>query len=76
MPIMCKWIFFGPDGKCKQASPLCKTFDTNNGYCLTCYNGYVISNNGNCAINQNQDTNCKNSMDKINVWVVIKVTYQ
>lgn len=33
-------FFIGPDGKCKQASPLCKTFDPRSGACLTCYNGY------------------------------------
>jgi proprotein convertase subtilisin/kexin type 5 len=32
--------YTGPEGKCKQASPLCRSFDKNNGNCTACYNGY------------------------------------
>lgn len=46
------------EGKCTQASPLCKTFDKKNGNCLSCYNGYTILN-GVCIISQTQDLNCK-----------------
>lgn len=35
-------FFLNTDGKCKQANPLCKTFDQTTGACLTCYSGYVV----------------------------------
>jgi len=41
--IQCSSNFYlTPEGKCKQANPLCKTFDPSTGACLTCYSGYVI----------------------------------
>jgi hypothetical protein len=27
---------------CSQVDPLCATYDSNNGFCLTCYSGYTI----------------------------------
>lgn len=32
-------------------SPLCKTYDSNSGSCLSCYDGYQLSLNGGCFIN-------------------------
>ncbi len=51
-------FYVAPDGKCKQVSPLCKSFDKSNGNCLTCYNGYEVVN-GACVIAKSQDPNCK-----------------
>ena len=30
--------------KCEQVDPLCKTFNGNNGFCLSCYVGYTLDN--------------------------------
>jgi hypothetical protein len=46
-------------GKCRQISPLCKTFSPNTGACLTCFPGYIIS--GSACITStasNSDANC------------------
>jgi hypothetical protein len=65
------------EGKCAQASPLCKTFDKKNGNCLSCYNGYTILN-GACIISQTQDPNCKKTntqndcLDCYHGYIVIK----
>ncbi len=51
--------FFLPNRTCKAANPLCKTFNTSNGDCLTCYDSFEVSK-GNC-IKSNQslnDANC------------------
>ncbi len=46
-------------GKCTMASPFCKTFDINNGSCLTCYTGFLLTTSGECIINIIQyDPNC------------------
>ena len=36
-------------GKCTQLNPLCKTSDSDNGACLSCYQGYALSS-GNCVV--------------------------
>lgn len=51
-------FYIGSDNKCKQASPLCKTFDPRSGACLTCFNGYEVSS-GTCIIAKSQDPNCR-----------------
>lgn len=51
-------FYFSTDRKCRQASPLCKTFDPSNGNCLTCYNGYEISG-ATCIVAVSSDPNCK-----------------
>jgi len=51
-------------GLCLQNNPLCKTSDLNNGGCLTCYPGYVVSA-GNCTLGNSpttsSDPNCKST---------------
>lgn len=34
--------FYLQNNKCFQASPLCKTYDANNGACTSCYYGYEL----------------------------------
>ena len=29
-------------GHCKLVSPLCRTYDEHNGYCLSCYDGFEL----------------------------------
>lgn len=49
--------FLSSDGRCRQVSPLCKTYDSN-GACTTCYNGYEV-NQGNCIVAVIKDKNCR-----------------
>lgn len=35
---------------CTAVSPLCKTYDSNSGYCLSCYDGYQLNVNGGCYL--------------------------
>ncbi len=35
--------YFTANKSCVPADPVCKTFDKNNGNCLTCYDSYIIS---------------------------------
>lgn len=53
-------FFAAADGKCKQVSPLCKTYDINSGACTSCYKGNEVSN-GNCVVAVTQDPHCKRS---------------
>lgn len=48
-------------GRCSPISNQCNTYDSNNGQCLSCYQGYTLSN-GDCYILVSQssyDPNCK-----------------
>lgn len=59
--------FFNNNGICTLANPLCKTWNPLNGYCLTCYNGYIISGIS-CIVNlnfTNSDPNCAQYSDTI-----------
>lgn len=52
--------YFAADKTCQIANPLCKTFDHNNGNCLSCYDSFDLSN-GACIKSTNQtvsDPNC------------------
>lgn len=53
-------FYLDASGKCRQANPLCKTFDSASGACLSCYPGYVISG-VNCIVggSSNSDVNCQ-----------------
>ena len=35
--------FFNQDRKCTQSNPNCKTFNSDNGYCTSCFPGFEIS---------------------------------
>lgn len=50
--------FFLPNGTCKAANPLCKTFDKN-GLCTTCYESFEVQN-GDCVKSTKSlsDPNC------------------
>ena len=39
--------YFGQIGFCNPVSDYCRTWDTYDGYCLTCYKGYTLDN-GEC----------------------------
>ena len=41
-------------------SPYCKTYDNADGHCLSCYQGYGLSN-GDCVVST---TNCKTHTDE------------
>lgn len=53
-------FFIDTFGKCRQISPLCKTFDPIVGICLSCYPGYVLAN-GLCMVGgaANSDVGCQ-----------------
>ena len=47
----CSQGFFLNITQCLQVDPLCKTFNNQNGYCLSCYNGYKLNIlNGKCEV--------------------------
>lgn len=49
------------NGICTSADPLCKTFNSVNGFCQTCYNGYTLTDNK-CILDLNNtffDTLCR-----------------
>lgn len=39
------------DGVCVEGMRNCKTYDTINGVCLSCYRGYTLTANSACQIN-------------------------
>lgn len=45
------------NGNCIVLNPLCRTSALSTGDCLTCYQGYTLSE-GNCTIPTNYDPNC------------------
>lgn len=55
-----KYFIDNSTGKCRQVSPLCQTFNPNNGACLTCFSGYVISGST-CIFStaSNSDSKCQ-----------------
>jgi len=58
----CSSRFFMKYGVCTPINPLCKTYNTTTGNCLTCYPGYFLNANlGNCSIgaDPNLDPFCK-----------------
>ncbi len=51
--------YFGPTSFCIPVNPLCNTYNSANGACLTCYPGYSISGIA-CIVSARQsDPNCK-----------------
>lgn len=44
-------FYFNFQFVCTAVSPLCKTYDSNSGFCLSCYDGYELNVNGGCFIN-------------------------
>ena len=42
-----KGFYFGANNLCTQVDPLCQTFDSKFGKCLSCFNGYKLDN-GRC----------------------------
>lgn len=49
----CLSCYFGAyvsEGKCVDADPLCKTFDSLDGRCTSCYGGYfLMKRSGKCV---------------------------
>jgi ABC-type thiamine transport system substrate-binding protein len=41
------YAYLASNGKCQQVSTLCKTWNSTNGKCTSCFAGYLLSN-GNC----------------------------
>ena len=61
-----KGYYFGGDGKCLVANPLCKDFDISNGRCTACYVGFE-NIDGNCVVKDEQDprdANCAEWLDE------------
>jgi hypothetical protein len=49
-------------GKCQQQDPLCRTFDTTSGNCLSCYSGYTLNSKLKCQVAQKSEiANCHSS---------------
>jgi hypothetical protein len=46
------------NGKCAKVSPLCRSFKDTTGNCLSCYNGYTLSNGSCIIISISYDPNC------------------
>lgn len=40
--VKCSKGSYFSQGQCVSVSPLCQTYDENNGNCLSCFNGYVL----------------------------------
>lgn len=51
-------------GKCVPVSDFCRTWDSSNGHCLTCYYGYVLNTDGQCVENPHPFTPASNSLCK------------
>lgn len=47
--VKCAQSAYFSNGVCVASNPLCKTFDNNNGACLSCYYGYLLQS-GNCVV--------------------------
>lgn len=50
--------YIATNGLCTLANANCATFDPTNGYCLTCYSGWVVSGTT-CVSYASLDANCK-----------------
>ena len=50
--------YINNSGKCSSVSPLCKGYDEYNGFCTSCYPGY-ITHDGTCILGNSKDPNCK-----------------
>ena len=56
---ICSAKYYKRSGVCTRVSPLCKTYNTNSGNCLTCYPGYYLAGGACWAGNDpNLDPNC------------------
>lgn len=55
-----KYYLDGASGKCMPVSPLCNTFNSLTGVCLSCYQGYILQT-GQCIVGSSAttDVNCK-----------------
>jgi len=45
----CYTGFFVQEGTCRRINVLCRTYNSSNGFCLSCYPGYTLSS-GQCVI--------------------------
>lgn len=63
--IMCsKFYYFNSNGRCTGVNPLCQTYNTTNGNCLSCYSGFQLS--GIVCVNATVapiDPNCKSFLN-------------
>ena len=53
--------YFGPEGNCLLADPLCKTVNPQNGQCTSCYSSFLLTEEGRCVKDENNevtDANC------------------
>jgi len=50
--------YYDINGNCVKVSDSCKTFNTFNGKCTTCYGGYSLNSNGECAADGGSATSC------------------
>lgn len=41
--ILCAVNYYLSNGICRQVNPLCKTYNRDNGNCLSCYQGYTLN---------------------------------
>ena len=47
--LRCGPYWWNNNGACQAVSPFCKTYDSNNGQCQSCFTGYNLSN-GECVL--------------------------
>ena len=40
--LKCFNMFYVKDNTCQEVDPLCKTFDSSNGQCTTCYSLFTL----------------------------------
>lgn len=53
-------FFFNADSVCVPVSSHCRTWNSTNGFCDTCYDGYIVNTQGECVVNPipfNPDSN-------------------
>jgi hypothetical protein len=58
--VLCAINYYLFNGVCKQVNPLCRTYNRDNGNCLSCYQGYILDISTqpiSCSINK--INNCK-----------------
>ena len=55
--IQCAQKAYYQNNMCVAVDELCRTFDSNNGRCLSCYVGYNLTQSGKCVVVPPVDTN-------------------
>jgi hypothetical protein len=52
------WSYFDSRNLCQPVNTQCRTYDSSNGQCTSCYSGWTLSK-GACSYSSSADPNCK-----------------